>query len=128
MRSLVLCLSAAIALSVCVKVSSAADSEKKVSGILIDDHCAANFMKKDNPTDAAAKHKASCAIKCAKNDDAKFVLIHAKKELKLDQNGQKLAMDYLSKPDAKTNVTITGEVNGDEIKVESIVPATESKD
>jgi hypothetical protein len=127
MRNLVLGLAAAIALGVCVKASSAAD-EKKVSGILIDDHCAANFMKKDNPTDAAAKHKASCAVKCAKNDDAKFVLIHGKKEMKLDQNGQKLAMAYLSKPDAKTNVTITGEVNGDEIKVESIAPASESKE
>jgi hypothetical protein len=128
MRNLVLGLAAAIALGVCVKVSSAADSDKKISGVLIDDHCAAKFMKKDNPTDAAAKHPASCAVKCAKNDDAKFVLIHGKKELKLDENGQKLAMAYLSKADAKTNVTITGEVTDDGIKVESIAPASESKE
>lgn len=126
MRNLVFGLAAAIALGVCVKVSSAADGDKKISGVLLDDHCAAKFMKKDNPADAAAKHPASCAVKCAKNDDAKFVLIHGKKELKLDENGQKLAMAYLSKPDAKTTVTITGEVKGDELMVESIAP--ESKD
>jgi hypothetical protein len=120
MRKLVLGLAAAVALSLCVRVSSAADDAKKVSGVLIDDHCAAGMMKKDDPEKAAAGHKVACALKCAK-DNGHFVVISGKKELKLDKHGEELAMDYLSKPDAKTAVTITGTVMGDEIKVDSIM-------
>lgn len=119
MRKLVLGLAAAFALGLCVRIASAAD--EKVSGVLIDDHCAANMMKKDNPEKAAESHKVACALKCAK-DNGHFVLISGKKEMKLDKHGEELAMDYLSKPDAKTDVTITGTVTGDEIKVDSIMP------
>jgi hypothetical protein len=125
MRKSTLGLAAALALSFGVSFCSAED--KKVSGILIDDHCAANFTSKDNPEQAAASHKASCAIKCAK--DGNLVLLTGKKELKLDKAGKDKALAYLAKADANTHVTITGEVTGDEIKVTDIKAAgKESKD
>jgi len=121
MRKIALGLAAAMALGLCVRVSTAADKEK-VSGILIDDHCAAKFMKQDNPEQAAASHKAACAVKCAK-DNGHLVLIHGKKEMKLDKHGEELAMEYLSKPNPKTDITVEGTVTGDEIKVDSIEAA-----
>lgn len=120
---------AAMAVGLSVRVSSAADDakDKKVSGVLIDDSCAAKFTSKDNPEEAASKHTAACAVKCGK--DGKFVLLSGKKEMKLDKHGQELAMAYLSKADAKTAVTITGETAGDEIKVSKIEPkAKDAKD
>jgi hypothetical protein len=95
-----------------------------VTGVLIDDHCAANMMKKDEPQAAAAKHKVACANKCIK-DGASVVLISGKDELKLDSKGQELAKEYLAKEDAKTKVTITGEKSGDELKVTAIDAAAE---
>lgn len=121
MRKLVLGLAAAMALGLCVRVSNAADNDKKVSGVLIDDHCVSKFADKDDPEKAAAKHPAACCVKCAK-DSAQILLLSGKKQMKLDKHGQELAMDYLSKPKAKTAVTITGTVTGDEIKVDSIEP------
>jgi len=67
-------------------VSVCTAEDKKVTGTLIDDHCASNFTKKDNPEQAAAEHKAACAIKCAKDGD--LVLLTGKKELKLDKHGK----------------------------------------
>lgn len=122
MRSLTLGLAAAMAFGMCAPLSRADDAaptKTKVTGVLIDDHCAAKFTSKDNPEQAAEAHPAACAVKCAKGG-ADFVLLQGKKEMKLDKHGQELAMDYLSKDEAKTKVTVTGEVNGDEIKVESI--------
>ena len=95
--------------------------DKKITGTLIDDHCAANFTKKDNPEQAAASHKASCALKCAKDGD--LLVLSGKKQYKLDKHGKELAMAYLAKPDASTHVTVTGETTGDEIKVSDIKAA-----
>ena len=95
--------------------------EKKVTGTIIDDHCASNFTSKDNPEKAAADHPAACCVKCAK--DGNLVLLTGKKELKLDKHGKELAMAYLAKPNASTHVTITGETTGDEIKVTDIKAA-----
>jgi hypothetical protein len=123
MRKLAIGLTAAMALGLCVQISTGAD-EKKISGVLIDDHCAANFTSKDNPEKAAASHKAACAIKCAKDGD--LVLLTGKKELKLDKAGKDMALAYLAKPDASTHVTITGEATDTEIKVKSIEAAKAS--
>lgn len=128
MRKLVLPLAAVMALGFCVKFSHAADNdkssekEKKITGVLIDEKCAGKFTSQDNPQKAAAKHPASCAKACAGKGE-KLVLLHGKDELKLDEHGQELAKAYLDKSDAKTLVTITGEREGDEIKVSSIDPA-----
>ena len=125
MRNIVLGLAAAMVLGLGVRVSHAADDEKKITGVLIDNSCAEKFMSKDDPEKAAEKHPLACCLKCAKGDGANLVLIHKNKELKLDKHGQDLAMDYLKGKDAKTVVVISGEMNaaGDEVKVESIAPA-----
>ena len=118
MRKFSLGLAATLVLGLGVVCSA---EDKKVSGILIDDHCAAKFTSKDNPEKAAADHKAACALKCAKDGD--LLLLTGKKQLKLDKHGKELAMAYLAKPDASTHVTITGEATGDEIKVSDIKAA-----
>lgn len=130
MRKLVLSLAAIMAVALCVKFAPAAQSSeskpKHINGVLIDDHCAAKFAKESNPAKAAADHKAACALKCAKGG-GEFVLLTSKKEMKLDKHGQELAMAYLSKADAKTHVRVTGEVEGDEIKVTNIEEAKPRK-
>lgn len=115
MRKFVLPLAAVIALGFSVRFAGAA--EEKISGVLVDDHCAAKF--KDEA--AASKHPAKCAAKCSK--DGSMVLFSGEKQLKLDEKGQELAKAYIQKDGAKTHVTITGEKEGDEIKVMSISAA-----
>jgi len=125
MRKLALGAAVALALSFGASFTHAADSDKKISGVLIDDHCVTKFMSKDDPQKAAEAHPAACALKCAK--DGKLVLLHGKDQIQLDKHGQELAMAYLSKPDASTKVTITGEKSGDEFKVASIEKTEETK-
>lgn len=124
MRKLLLGTAAALALSFGVSFTHAADSEKKITGTLIDDHCVGKFMSKEDPQKASESHPAACALKCAK--DGKLVLLHGKKQMQLDKHGQELALAYLAKPDASTKVTITGEEKGDELKVKSIDKAEEA--
>lgn len=133
MRKLVLPLAAMMLVALSVK-ALAADNDKKegekgekITGILIDSHCAEKFKDKDDAEKAAAKHPAACALKCAKGG-ADLLLIHGKDQLKLDKHGQELAMDYLKEKDPKTKVTITGEKEGDELKVEKIAAAEEKED
>ena len=66
MRKVIIGFAAAAMAFGMVRVSGAADDAKakKVSGVLIDDSCAAKFTSKDNPEEAAAKHPAACAVKC----------------------------------------------------------------
>lgn len=121
MRKFVLPLAAVLALGMSVKFVSAADDStkgEKITGVLVDEHCAGKFKTEE----AAAKHPASCAAKCSK-DGGEFVLFQGDKKLKLDQKGNELAKDYIAKKDAKTKVTITGEKEGDEIKVTEIMAA-----
>lgn len=121
MKKLALIFAVAVAMSFCIKFVHADDNGKteKVTGVLIDDHCAGNMMKKDDPQAAAEKHKASCANKCI-DGGASVVLISGKDQLKLDEKGQQLAKDYLKKDDAKTKVTVTCEKDGDTLKVTEI--------
>lgn len=122
MKKLVLLFAAAAALSFCVKLSHAADESgksEKVTGVLIDDHCAGKMMKNEDPQMAAGKHSAACCNKCI-DGGASVVLISGKDELKLDSKGQELAKEYLKKDGAKTKVTVTGEKSGDELKVTAI--------
>lgn len=121
MRKFVLSLAAIAAISYGVRFVSAADDtgkSEKVTGVLIDDKCAAKMMSKDDPQAAAEKHKVSCANSCIK-DGAAVVLISGKDELKLDSKGQELAKDFLSSH-KKADVVVTGEKSGDELKVTEI--------
>jgi hypothetical protein len=125
MRKFVLPLAAVLALGLSAKFVSAADDKdsskgEKITGVLVDDHCADKFKTEK----AAAKHPASCAAKCTK-DGGDFVLFQGDKKYKLDKKGNELAKDYIAKKDAKTKVTITGEKEGDEIKVADIMAAEE---
>ena len=123
MRKFVLPLAAVLALGMSVRFVAAADKStdskgEKITGVLVDDHCAKNFKTEKE----AAKHKASCAAKCSK-DGGDFVLFQGDKQYKLDKKGNELAKEYISKKGAKTEVTVTGEKQGDEIMVTDIMAA-----
>ena len=121
MKKLLLPLVAIAAVSFSVKFASAANENGKteqVKGVLIDDHCAEKMMKKEDPQAAAEKHPVACANKCVKGG-ADLVLISGKDQLKLDSKGQELAKEYL-KSHKKTEVVVTGEKSGDELKVTEI--------
>lgn len=122
MKNLALVFAVAVAMSFCVKFAHAADESgksEKITGVLIDSHCAGNMMKKEDPQAAAEKHKVSCANKCI-DGGASVVLISGKDELKLDEKGEQLAKDYLKKEDAKSKVTVTCEKDGNMLKVSEI--------
>lgn len=123
MRKLVLPMAAVLVLGYAVRSAPAADEAKseKITGVLVDTHCAEKFK---NEKEASA-HKASCDIGCAKHG-AGFVLFKGDKQYKLDKKGNELAMKYLEKKgaEAKTEVTVVGEKEGDdEIKVSKIMAA-----
>src|SRR5205809_3350018 len=98
-----------------------ADDEKKgpVVGVLIDQACGAKMMTKDDPQAAAAKHPKSCCMKdaCASSG---YAVISGKKMYKLDDNGQKLAKEYLAKDDSKTMVSVEGTIEDDKIEATAI--------
>ncbi len=77
------------------------------TGVLIDDHCADKMAKKDNPQTAAAGHPKACCLKCASTDGVIGLMVDGKFH-KLDDNGNKLAKDYLAKADATTAASVTG--------------------
>lgn len=110
MRKLIMPLAAVFVLGYGVRFAAA----EKFSGVLIDDKCAAKFHDEAG----AAKHPAGCALKCSAEHP--LVLFSGDKQIALDDKGQDLGKAYLAKDGAKTKVTITGEKDGDKIKVESI--------
>jgi hypothetical protein len=83
-----------------------------VNGVLIDNACGAKMMTKDDPQAAAADHPKSCAVKeaCAASG---YAVISGKQLLKFDDNGNKLAKDYLANPDSKTAVAVDGALQAD---------------
>jgi hypothetical protein len=90
-------------------------ADEKFTGVLIDQKCGAG----KNET-AAAKHPASCCIKCSK---AGFELITGDTHLKLDDASAAKAKEYLEKDKASTKVTIEGTKDGETLKVTSIEAA-----
>jgi hypothetical protein len=114
---------AVLGLSMFAGYSYSADDAKteKITGVLIDQTCGANQMKKDDPEAAAAKHPASCAKKesCAKSG---YAIITGKKMLKLDDAGAEKAKAYLEKSNV-TKVVVEGTKDGDTLKVTSIEAA-----
>lgn len=113
---------AAVALGLfSASVLLAADSAT-TTGVLIDNKCAGTKNE-----EAAAKHPKACALKCINGGEAAVVVVGDKK-FKLDENGTKLAKEYLAKEENKsTKVKITGEVKGDTINATAITAAEEKK-
>jgi hypothetical protein len=69
-------------------------------------------MSKADPQKAAEKHPKDCCMKegCAESG---YAVISGKKMYKFDDNGNKLAKDYLAKSDNKTEVSVEGNVKED---------------
>jgi hypothetical protein len=86
-------------------------------GYLIDTMCAAKLK---NDKDKVAAHKTKCAIGCSKSgygivtSDGKFV--------KFDEAGNAKALEALKAASKDQDLTamVTGELEGDRIKVESV--------
>src|SRR4051794_16958998 len=120
MRKFVIALVAVFAIGAVSRVAFAED--KEVKGVLIDKMCADKMAKKDDPQKAASEHKVACAKKCA---DSGYGVMADGKFQKFDDAGNKLAKEYLDKKDAKTDVTVKGEVKDDgTIAVKSIDAAS----
>ena len=112
-----------------VRFTRAEDAPKSspVVGVLIDQMCGEKQMKKDDPQAAAEKHPKACCMKegCA---DSGYAVISGKKMYKFDDNGNKLAKDYLAKSDSKTKVSVEGTVKDDgTMAVTAINPAPEKE-
>ena len=119
MRKLAIVLAALFAVSLVSRVAMAAE-EKEMKGVLIDKMCADKMVKGDDAQTKAAGHKVACAKKCA---DSGYGVMTDGKFSKFDDAGNKLAKEYLDKADAKTEVTVKGEVKEDgTIAVKSIDP------
>jgi len=112
-----------------VKLASAADDKSDsgkatLTGVLIDQACGSKMTEKDNPEQAAASHPRACAMKdaCAKSG---YGVIVGKELVKFDENGNKLAKDFLqnSKEESNLRVNVEGTRHGDQIDVTSIKPA-----
>jgi hypothetical protein len=98
----------------------AADKGKSFHGVLIDNACGA---KQKTEADAA-KHPVSCAKKSS-CEESGYQLVSGSDHLKFDDEGNKLAKEYLAKNDKKdaTKVTVEGTKDGDNLKVTSIKAA-----
>ena len=102
-----------------------AEEHEGVEGILIDAKCG-----KDKNEEAAAKHPASCALKCA---DSGLGVTKGEKWIKFDEKGQELAKKYLEEhKDDKdaTKVHVAGKVSedGKTIAVEEIHAQSDKDD
>jgi hypothetical protein len=121
MRNRILVSAVAIGLA-SAAVFAADQDNKKVSGVLIDQACAARYMKKDDPQAAAEKHPVSCCLKenCAASG---YEVISGKNETKIDNGSNVKVKEYLEKEGASTKVDITGTQNADgTITIGSIEP------
>ena len=102
--------------------------DKGVHGILIDKKCGHKDDKPKSEEDAA-KHPASCVLKCA---DTGIGVTSGDKWIKFDDKGQKLAKEYLEKhKDDKdaTKVHVAGKVSKDGKTIEvSEIHADKKKD
>jgi hypothetical protein len=129
MRWLIMCgLAAAFGLALLPRLLSADDTTQpittSITGILIDQHCGATMMKKDDPEAAAADHPRSCAMDpaCAATG---YCVISGKNMIKFDDNGNKLAAAWLAASDKTDHlrVVVTGVVTDDQIQVTNLTTA-----
>lgn len=105
-----------------------AGASQKVTGILIDNACGSKMMEKDDPEAAAVKHTRACAMKKS-CEESGYAVISGKELLKLDDNGNRLAKDFLAKSEKEDDlrVTVEGTVDGDKIAVTSLEAAPDKK-
>jgi hypothetical protein len=97
-----------------------AEDSKAMTGTLIDNMC--GEKKKDE--EAAAGHKAACAVKCA---DSGYQLMVGDKHYKFDDAGNEKAKEYL-KENKELKVSVEGKVEGEKIEVASIKPAEKKEE
>lgn len=107
-------LAALLAFGLSVPVVALAESWEKVP--LIDQMCA----KKEKVTAHPENHPVGCLIKCS--DSGYGVMTSEGKYLKFDQAGNKKALAMLkeTKKENDVRVNVTGEMQGDTIKVASL--------
>jgi hypothetical protein len=130
MKSFLIAVAALIVVGSVATFVRAADDEKKpagpVTGVLIDQACGEKQMSKPDPQAAAAKHPKSCCMKeaCAESG---YAVISGKKMYKFDDNGNKLAKEYLAKSDSKTDVSVEGTVKDDGTMAVTAINAAPAK-
>lgn len=119
MRKTLIALAAVAAMGFSFSPVRAADDAKKteMTGVLIDNHCGEEMVKKDGASaddiqKAAEGHKKGCLMKCAK-DDKSVSLMHHGQMLKLDKDSADKAMTYLEGKGSKTKVTVEASKNDD---------------
>jgi len=124
-------LTAAIACGLCAASFSAraADTNKEVKGVLIDNNCGSKQMSKANPEEAAEGHPKSCSMKegCAASG---FAVISGKKLIKLDDAGNEKAKAYLKEETNASRVVVMGTLSedGKTMKVTDIKADKSAKD
>jgi len=103
------------------------NAQQSTTGILIDQACGAKMLAKDDPEKAAAAHTKACATAdaCAASG---YAVISGKEMIKFDDNGNRLAKDFLQKTDKADDlrVTVEGTRDGDKIAVTSLVAASDT--
>jgi hypothetical protein len=94
-----------------------------MTGYLIDKMCGVKMAKLDaeKSEQKATKHSKDCALEDACKESG-FGILSGGKYTKFDENGDKLASDYLnnSKKEKEFLVDVRGTMDGDMMKVESI--------
>jgi hypothetical protein len=100
-----------------------AEDAKPMTGVLIDNMCGDKDANKT--ADAAMKHKAKCAMKCA---DSGFQLIVGDKHYKLDDAGNAKAKEYFADEKASSMVTVDGKMADDKITDVTSIKAAEKKE
>jgi hypothetical protein len=113
MRKLIVLAFAIVAVALVGRLSAADEKkdekgkETTKSGVLIDNMCGMKMAAKDDPETAAKAHPKACAMKegCAKSG---YGVIVGKDLIKFDDNGNKLAKEYLAKEDNKLEVDVKG--------------------
>jgi endonuclease YncB( thermonuclease family) len=122
--SLIAMLAAVLCLGSFVRAEDKKDV--KMTGVLIDQMCAAKMEKKEDPQKAAAGHDKACALKCG--GDAGYAIMSDGKTTKLSDDSKAKVEEYLKKDDSKTAATIEGTKAEDgTITVTSIAAAEEKK-
>jgi hypothetical protein len=86
-----------------VRAAEETKESKELKGVLIDTKCGAGQLKKEKPEEEAAKHPAKCALACANTG---YTVIVGKKQYKFDENGNKLAKEFLTAEMKKDNPSV----------------------
>jgi len=107
-------IAAAAVCGLCLGVVSvrAADKDKEIHGVLIDNMCGAKQLDKSNPEEAAKGHPKSCAMKESCSSSG-FGVVSGKKLIKFDDAGNAKAKEYLGVKENATKVVVVGTMSDD---------------